>query len=112
MKYVTEYISSKELHKVTYDQINYVHLYKKIILLAKIVGVEGGCETEYYFNFEAISTLQQKVKFPMVAKPTTITKRVQNTFKQWLKVQAINTICDFKQYYSSKIKISECKRYY
>jgi len=58
MKYVTEYISSKELHKVIYDQINHVYLYKKIILPAKIVGVEDGCETEYYFNFEATSTLQ------------------------------------------------------
>ena len=58
MKYVTEYISLKELHKVTYDQINYVHLYKKILLPAKIVRAEDGCETECYFNFEVTSVLQ------------------------------------------------------
>ena len=61
-------------------------MYKKILLPAKIVGAEGGCETECYFNFEAISILQWKIKFPKVAKPTTITKRAWDTFKQWLKV--------------------------
>ena len=58
MKYVTEYISLKELHKVIYDQTKHVCLYKKIIWLAEIVGAEGGCKTKYYFNFEATSTLQ------------------------------------------------------
>jgi len=84
-KYVIEYISSKELHKVTYNQINHIHLYKKILLLAEIVGAEGRCETEYYFNFKATSILQWKIKFPKVVKPTTIAKRVWDTFKQWLK---------------------------
>ena len=82
MKYVIEYISSKELHKVIYNQINHVHLYKKILLPAEIVGAEGRCKTKYYFNFEATSTLQWKIKFLMVAKPITIAKRAWDTFKQ------------------------------
>ena len=57
MKCVTEYISSKELYKVTCDQINHVHLYEKILLPAEIVGAEGGCETKYYFNFQVTSAL-------------------------------------------------------
>ena len=30
----------------------------------------------------------------------------------WLKAETINTVYDFKLYCSSKIKVSECKRYY
>ena len=76
MNYVIEYIISKELNKVKYDQINHVRLYKKILIPAKIVRVEGGRKTECYCNFEATSILKWKIKLPVVLKPTIIARRV------------------------------------
>ena len=83
--YVKQYIAEKEVHKNTYDQLNHVCLYKKIIIPAELVGIRGGQETKYYYDFDAKSTLQWKIKFLLVLKLTTATKRTWNKFKVWLK---------------------------
>ena len=112
MHYVKQYIAKNKVHKNTYDQLNHVCLYKKIIIPAELVEMRGGQEIKCYYNFNAKSILQWKIKFPSVLKPIAATKRTWDKFKVWLKAQTINTVYDFKSYYSSTIKILECKRYY
>ena len=42
MHYVKQYIAENEVYKNTYDQLNHICLYKKIIIPPELVRIWGG----------------------------------------------------------------------
>ena len=64
-----------------FDQINYVRLYKEMIISTELVRARGGERTNAYNELKKKSLLKWNVKFPKVQKPTTKSVRAWNKFK-------------------------------
>ena len=75
MQLVVEYIQQNKLKLEIFDQINYVRLYKKVILPVELIGSNGRIVTEYFKEIENKSMLKWVFNFPDVSKPTLRSKR-------------------------------------
>ena len=58
MEFIVEYIKEKGLKNDSVDQINHMRLFKKVILLAEIIGARGRATTECYETIEERSMLE------------------------------------------------------
>ena len=68
MDYAIEYAKEKEMDEKIIPLINHVRLYKRIILLCKLVGLKGREETKSYKNELERSCLMWKVPFLILPK--------------------------------------------
>jgi len=58
MQYAIEYLKQKELNNKTIDHINYMWLYKKMILPIELVSTSGNGQTDAFWDIEAESLIE------------------------------------------------------
>ena len=68
MDYIVDYVKEKRLHKSYIEEINYMQLYKQIILPYKLLGFNGKNQTRYYEYVEEVSCLEWVFKIPKTPK--------------------------------------------
>ena len=111
IEFVVEYVKEKGLKNNSINQINHVRLFKKVILLAEIIGVRGRA-AEWYERIEESSMLEQNIEFSLIENPNIKVIQIWNKFKEQLRVKELNTVYNFKMKAESRLKVSKCRRYY
>ena len=112
MEFVVEYVKEKDLKNNSIDQINYMRLFKKIILLAEIIGARGLATIEYYKIIGEKSILEQNIEFPPTEKLKIKAIWIWNKFKEQLKIKELYIVYDFKIKAESRLKVLKCRQYY
>ena len=111
MDYAVEYAKRENAADGEREAINYVRIYKNMILPFEVVGFRGGQETKEYRNMFEKSSVRWKVSFNVVPKPRKRLIEIWTEFLKWLKNQQIETIIDFQQSISTKFFISNDLKY-
>ena len=112
MDYAKKYIKENKVLRDTHDQINYICIHKKLLLLSELVGERGRNVTAAFYNINEKSLLKWKLNFLSVKKLPPAAIKVWNQFKEQIKMKSITITCDFKTYIESRLKILRCEQYY
>ena len=81
MDYTKKYILDNRLQREVFDQTNQVRIFKKMIILAELVGVRERQFTEAFYNLNDESMIKWKIRFPTVKKLSQSATRIWNQFK-------------------------------
>ena len=111
MDYASDYVKREDAIDGEREAINHVRLYKKMILPFEVVGFRGEQQTKEFRNASDKSSVIWNVSFEEVPKPHKRLLEIWMKFLQWLKMQQINTIIDFKKKMSTKYQVSNDLNY-
>lgn len=87
-------------------------MYKEIILPLELYEVKGRNRIEVFDKVNKKSILKWKVKFPRVEKIIKKVIEMQKDFIKQIKLIEIQTVCNFKKYVESRLKILYYERYF
>ena len=88
-----------------------VRLQKKVYLPVELVGYYGKSKTKAYEHINKISIIKQTFTFITVTKPRNNQIMQQNRFLEWLHNLNHYTVCDFKEFGTSTIRITDNNKY-
>ena len=86
--------------------INYVRLYKDLLLLIELVRSNRGKIIECYYNNKEMSSIKQQQYRPINKLLTPNQYKLWNNFKTWLRVQRRTTNYDFEDKIQQRWKIN------
>ena len=97
MNYAKIYIEQNQYSEMHMHPINQVLIYEKMYLPCELIRLNG-----QYFEKEAIemedkSSIEQKIEFNKVLKPSKKSFKLWREFVVWIKAKEIMTIVDFKE---------------
>ena len=78
MNMAQEFIKEKKINENAQDEINYIQLTKKTILLLELVGMKGKARIEVCENIRAKSSKKQKINFLTIDEPIQKASKTQD----------------------------------
>ena len=111
MNYIKIYIKEKEKKIEIIATLNHVQLYKKMILLCKLVGIERNKKTRELINPLERSCFKWRIKFLILPKPSKKSIQLQIEYTQQLLAQEVKTICNFDKIVNYRYQISTNNKY-
>ena len=111
MDYIRIHVEEKDKKLDIIASLNYVRLYKKMILPCKLVRIEGTKKTRELRNPLESSCFIQKIKFPILPKPFNKLLQLQIEYTEWLLAKEVRTLCNFDEIVNCRYQISTNNKY-